>query len=294
MMQVEEKLHRCADATEAFLKEYLTTEDTDLASLYEAMRYSVLAGGKRIRPFLVQETCRMLGGDLSVGMFYAAALECLHTYSLIHDDLPCMDNDDFRRGKPTNHKIYGEAVATLAGDALLTGAFELLSAAPATPEQNGYATAALATSAGAEGMIGGQIMDLAAEEKEIDFDTLVKLHTKKTGALFRAAVQLGAIAANVAPGEGAWDALSVYAGNLGLAFQVIDDILDAYGDPQAMGKATHSDSKDGKITFLSFYSREDAKAQVQMLTEHAVAAITEIPESETLVCLAQSLAERTR
>lgn len=293
-MALQEKMQLCADATEAFLAEVLGTEDAHLTEIYAAMRYSVMAGGKRVRPFLVLESCRMLGGDLGSAMFYAGAIEMLHTYSLIHDDLPCMDNDDMRRGKPTNHKVFGEAMATLAGDGLLTGAFELLAAAPLPPENNLSAVKVLSAAAGAAGMVGGQAMDLAAEEETPSAEVYAKICALKTGALFRAAVLMGAAAAGVTPEDIRYQALLQYAECIGLAFQLTDDLLDKYGDEAELGKGLHRDEKEGKTTFLTYCDKETAKAQIKELTATAMNAIQCFEGSEMLLALAEYLQERTK
>ena len=238
-MNVEERLLASAGKVEHFLGQILTTDDKDLLPLYASMRYSTLAGGKRIRPYLVLAACEMFGGSVKDAIYFASAIEMVHTYSLIHDDLPSMDNDDLRRGKPTNHKVYGEATATLAGDALLTGAFEILCAADLPAEAKISAVRVLSEAAGGDGMVGGQIMDLAAEEGEIPFETLIKTHSLKTGAMITASVRLGLIAAGVSDPE-AIQALCTYARHIGLAFQIVDDMLDVVGDESELGKGVSS------------------------------------------------------
>lgn len=290
-MDIANKLTKTAEQVELFLGQLLSTEDKDLLSLYASMRYSALAGGKRIRPFLTLETAKMFGGEAKKAIYFAAALEMVHTYSLIHDDLPCMDDDDLRRGKPTNHKVYGEATATLAGDALLTGAFELLCAADLPSDVVRAAVRILSEAAGADGMVGGQIMDLAAENREIAFDTLVKLHTLKTGALITAAVRLGMLAAGVTDEE-AQNAMVGYARYIGLAFQIVDDVLDASGDEETLGKPVGSDAEQGKTTFLHFLDAEEAMEYARRLTESAETALAPYENSDTLRALARYLLER--
>ncbi len=290
-MDIEAKLTATKGQVEHFLSQLLTSDDKDLIPLYASMRYSAMAGGKRIRPFLVLESARLFGGELSRAIYFAAALEMIHTYSLIHDDLPCMDNDDMRRGKPTNHKVYGEATATLAGDALLTGAFELLCAADLPGDTVRHAVRILSEAAGAEGMIGGQIMDMESENKEISFETLVKLDSLKTGALITASVKLGLLAAGVTD-EDKISALIAYARYMGLAFQIIDDVLDAEGDESVLGKSTGSDEKSGKVTFLHFLSADEAREYARRLTESAKAEISAFAGSETLCALADYLLNR--
>ena len=290
-MDIETKLLATAGRVEHFLGPLLTTEDKDLLSLYAAMRYSALSGGKRIRPFLTLETAQMFGCEAKRAIYFAAALEMVHTYSLIHDDLPCMDDDDMRRGKPTNHKVYGEATATLAGDGLLTGAFELLCAADLPSDAVRAAVRVLAEAAGADGMVGGQVMDLAAENNEISFETLVKLHTLKTGAMITAAVRLGMIAAGVTD-EAVQSAMIGYAHHIGLAFQIVDDVLDASGDESTLGKPIGSDAEQGKVTFLHFLSPEEAMAYAEKLTESAEQLLTPFENADTLRALARYLLER--
>lgn len=290
-MDIEAKLTAAKGQVEHFLGQLLTSDDKDLLPLYASMRYSAMAGGKRIRPFLVMESARLFGGEISHAIYFAVALEMIHTYSLIHDDLPCMDNDDLRRGKPTNHKVYGEATATLAGDALLTGAFELACAADLPSDTVRLAVRILSEAAGAEGMVGGQIMDMAAENTEISFDTLVKLHSLKTGALITASVRLGLLAAGVRDEE-KQSALTAYARFIGLAFQIVDDVLDARGDEETLGKSTGSDEKSGKITFLHFLDADEAMEYARRLTESAKAAVSAFEGSETLCELADYLLNR--
>ena len=290
-MDIKEQLLASAAQVEHFLGQILTTEDKDLLSLYASMRYSVLAGGKRIRPFLTIATAKMFGGSVKDAIYFAAAIEMVHTYSLIHDDLPSMDNDDLRRGKPTNHKVYGEATATLAGDALLTGAFEILSAASLPAEIRLAAVRTLSEAAGAEGMVGGQIMDLAAEENIPSFETVVKTHSLKTGAMIAASVRLGLLAAGVAD-ESVYRALATYAHHVGLAFQIVDDMLDVVGSEEELGKPIGSDAEEGKTTFMQFFTPEEAASYAERLTESAKAAIAPYENNETLLALADYLLSR--
>lgn len=292
-MSIENKLSVCKEQLEHFLGQLLTSEDKDILPLYASMRYSTLAGGKRIRPFLVIESAKMLGAEISKSIYFAAALEMVHTYSLIHDDLPCMDDDDLRRGRPTNHKVYGEGMATLAGDALLTGAFELLCAADLPSDTVRLAVRVLSEAAGAEGMIGGQVMDIASLEESYkpSFESLVKLHSLKTGAMITAAVRLGLLAAGVNDEEKS-AALITYARYIGLAFQIVDDVLDAEGDEQTLGKQIGSDAKNGKYTFLDYMSAAEARQYAAQLTESAKAAVAPFEGSDTLRELADYLLSR--
>ncbi len=287
-------LDRNATVTERFLRGAYS-EDRDLKVLLEAEQYSLFAGGKRIRPTLVLEFCRMFGGSEEAALPFAGAVEMIHTYSLIHDDLPCMDNDDLRRGKPTNHKVFGEAVALLAGDALLTGAFELTATnTGVTPEIAAMATAYLAANAGRYGMIGGQVMDMEGERRKLSPQELLKLHSLKTGALINASCVLGALAAGVSPGDGAMEKVVLYAEKVGLAFQIVDDILDRIGDEQTLGKKTGADQEHEKNTFLSFYSVEEAQFYADRLTAEAIDAIRSFEGNEALISLAKWLATRKK
>ena len=292
-MNIEERLLSSAEKVEHFLGQILTTDDKDLLSLYASMRYSTMAGGKRIRPFLTLSVAELFGGSVKDAIYFASAVEMVHTYSLIHDDLPAMDDDDLRRGKPTNHKVYGEATAILAGDALLTGAFEIICAASLPAETKLAAVRVLSEAAGSEGMVGGQIMDLANEENAPTFETLVKTHSLKTGAMILASVRLGLLAAGVTD-ENAIRALCTYARHIGLAFQIIDDLLDVVGDEKELGKPIGSDKEEGKTTFLDFFSAEEARAYAEHLTESAKAAIAPYENSEVLSALADYLLARTK
>ncbi len=256
---------------EEFLASHMPTKEEVSFDVGRAMRYSLLDGGKRIRPYLTYLVCTSLGGNVDSAIAFGAALEMLHTYSLIHDDLPCMDNDDFRRGRPSCHKAFGESAALLAGDGLLTHAFYTLSTSGATPGQISAATRLLAECAGWQGMIGGQATDLMAEKTQIDLETLRRLYDGKTAALIRAAVGLGCIASDVFEGE-VWEAFDTCATQVGITFQIIDDILDVWGT-EDLGKPLGSDAKNGKTTYLSFMSREEAEAEAQTRTEQAKKAV---------------------
>ncbi len=261
-------------------------------ALWQAMAYSAMAGGKRIRPFLVLEVTRVLGGRQEEAIYYATALEMIHTYSLIHDDLPCMDNDDLRRGKPTCHKVYGEATALLAGDGLLTRAFELVANAPGIlPLRKCHAVAILAEAAGAAGMIGGQQMDLAAEGQEISYETMVTIHEKKTCALLIAACRLGALASGQRGGD-AEDALATYGMGIGRAFQLIDDILDVTSTKEVLGKDIGSDQKNRKTTYLSFMPIETAEDLAVAITDRAKEAVAPYDKDGALAELADYLTKR--
>lgn len=283
---------------ESFLDEYLNTSGcVGQEPIVEAMRYSALAGGKRLRPVFLLEFCRLSGGEPERALPFAVSLEMIHTYSLIHDDLPCMDNDDLRRGKPTNHKVYGEAMAVLAGDALLTQAFELAANPKYTagvPAQTAIqAVHCLAKEAGVLGMIGGQVLDLQAEGKAIDYQQLVQLQERKTGALIRAAAQIGCIVGGASPTQ--LQAATQYAERLGLAFQIQDDILDIEGDEAVFGKPIGSDAENKKSTFPGLLGLEECHRKVRELTGEAIAAVQSgFSSAEFLVWLAQSLVDRKK
>ena len=292
---IKNKIEACAIETETALASCVSAADADLKKIADAQTYSLLGGGKRIRPFLVLAFCEMLGGAKEKAMPLACALEMIHTYSLIHDDLPCMDDDDYRRGRLTNHRVFGEATAVLAGDALLTGAFGVVAEAKAlSAEEKVAALALLSAAAGAEGMIGGQTMDMAAQTDDISTDEayLVKMHGMKTGALIRAAAKLGCIAAGRGCDETVLAAADAYAARIGLAFQVVDDLLDVTGDAQTLGKNVGVDSAANKLTFLRFYTVEGAEAYAARLTEEAVSAITAYDADGTLAALARYLLDR--
>ena len=287
-------LHRNATLTENALREYYT-DDPDLQVLLDAERYSLFAGGKRIRPTLTLEFCRLFGGEEAAALPFACAVEMVHTYSLIHDDLPCMDNDDLRRGKPTNHKVFGEGVAVLAGDALLTGAFEAAATNTAAgAETSAMAVAYLAGCAGRYGMIGGQIMDIEGEKRKLSQDEVFRLQSLKTGALISAASVMGALAAGVRTDDPAMERVVRYAENIGLVFQIVDDLLDRHGDEATLGKRVQVAEEHHKNTLLSFCTEEEAWLYAERLTADACRAIRLYPSSEILVSLAEWLLKREK
>lgn len=254
------------------LLSYLPEADDKIKTVVSSMEYSLSAGGKRIRPFLVLEFAKLCGGNEINAMPFACAVEMIHTYSLIHDDLPCMDNDDLRRGKPTNHKVFGEAAALLGGDGLLTLAFETALSEKAV-SLNGYekcakAALCLAQYAGAVGMIGGQIIDLESENKKIPLETLQTMDEKKTGALIASACVMGCISAGA--GDEQIQAAKDYAMNIGTAFQIVDDILDVTSDTETLGKPVGSDLENNKSTYVSILGLEECKKISGELTEKAV------------------------
>lgn len=260
---------------EEALQRYLPDEDSVPQELHTAMHYSVFAGGKRIRPILCLAALEACGGDMAPAMPVACALELIHTYSLIHDDLPAMDNDDFRRGKPTSHKVFGEAMAILAGDALLTEAFVLLSRAEKVrlaAERRLAVIQEIANAAGIAGMVGGQALDIKAEKNEPDFEGLKGIHQRKTGALIVVAVKAGAILAGASDEK--IQALGVYGSHVGIAFQIADDILNVEGDSTLMGKQTGSDLASGKVTYPLLLGVENSKAKLAEHVETAISAIS--------------------
>ena len=276
---------------EAFLKG-LFTDRTDWGDLYESMRYSLLAGGKRIRPVMALEFARLAGmADWKEALPAACAVELVHTYSLIHDDLPCMDDDDLRRGKPTNHKVYGETLAVLAGDALQPEAFRLILTAPALDEKRRTACAlTLAEAAGADGMVAGQVLDTLHAPRTRQ--ELTEVHNLKTGAMIAGACRLG-----VQAGGGDGDLLAAaetYGRELGLAFQIRDDLLDVVGSADTFGKPIGSDREEGKVTFADLMSPEGCQKEVTACTERAVAAVAPWDSDGFLAALAEALAGRDR
>ena len=264
--------------------------DVWYGDLQESMEYSLLAGGKRLRPVLVLECCRLCGGEVEKAVPFAAAVEMIHTYSLIHDDLPAMDNDDMRRGRPTNHVVYGEATAILAGDALLTAAFEQLAKADLPASRVVEAVMCLSRCAGAPGMVGGQVLDMAGEGHALTIGELEQLQSLKTGALISAAAQLGCIAAGGNEEQRA--GVTAYAAALGRAFQIRDDMLDEISTAEELGKPIGSDRANEKSTFLTALGLEGCRSMVDKLTEQAVRALDDFEQPGFLVWLAEEMAQR--
>ena len=294
MDELKARLSQNAERTERALEALSAQTDEDLQVIFDAESYSLLDGGKRIRPFLVHEFCRALGGDMDVATPFASAIEMIHTYSLIHDDLPCMDDDDLRRGKPTNHKKFGYATALLAGDALLTKAFLTAATNPhADDRMRAEAVRLIARAAGDVGMIGGQIMDLDGETKTLPMEKLLRLHGMKTGALIECSALLGCLAAGFFPDSEEAQAASTYAQGVGLAFQVIDDILDLTATAEQLGKSVGGDAEHHKTTFLTYFDVDGARAYAEKLTKDATEAVAHWEQGETLRQLAQYLLERT-
>jgi geranylgeranyl diphosphate synthase type II len=276
-MNLKQYLEEKCRLVDEALEKYLPPGDELPSSLHKAMRYSVFAGGKRVRPILVLAACEAAGGNAEDALPAACAMEMIHTYSLIHDDLPAMDNDDFRRGKPTNHKVFGDAVAILAGDALLTEAFILLSSpefgASLDPAKRLEVISEISRCAGSRGMIGGQVVDMESEGKpSIDFATVEYIHTHKTGALIKASVRAGALLGG-ADVEGE-DALVRYGQAIGLAFQIADDILDIEGTTEQIGKDAGSDLERGKATYPAVIGLVDSKRRADDLVRVALDALS--------------------
>ena len=280
-------MQRYMDRTEEYLARCFTN-DAPQKKLFDAMRYSLLAGGKRLRPVMVLAFCELCGGNAENALPFAAALEMVHTYSLIHDDLPCMDNDDYRRGKPTNHRVFGEATAVLAGDGLLTAAFGQLASAKLPAERIVEAVRVLSLCAGELGMVGGQVLDMDAETRICTEQEVIDIQSRKTGALISAACQLGVIAAGGSSKQ--QTAAAQYADSLGLAFQIQDDILDVIGDAGKLGKATGVDKN--KNTFVRLYGVETCKEMVAQETEKAVHALDSFDNADFLIGLARELVHR--
>ncbi|HEY7675844.1 MAG TPA: farnesyl diphosphate synthase [Candidatus Methylomirabilis sp.] len=291
LLTIMAERHQQVDAA---LEHWLPQPGDRPPKVHEAMRHSVFAGGKRLRPLLVLLACEAVGGDTEDAMPAAVALEMIHTYSLIHDDLPAMDDDDYRRGRPTCHRVYGEAIAILAGDALLTQAFLVLgdpAAARVPPARRLQIIAEVAEAAGSRGMVGGQAMDILSEGHEIDRPTLLYLHTHKTGALIRAAVRVGGIAGG-ADGE-AMQALTRYGERIGLAFQIVDDILDIEGAAAEMGKTAGSDLRRKKATYPALMGLEESRRQAAHLLQEAKDALRPLGEKgAVLAALADFVGSR--
>ncbi len=292
-MDIKGLIRETAEKVEARLNDLLPAEDIPPTTIHKAMRYSVFAGGKRIRPLLCLEAARACGADPQVALNAACALETLHTYTLIHDDLPCMDNDDLRRGRPTSHKVFGEGIAVLAGDALLTEAFAMLAKVPvnARYDVKDY-VAELAYRSGSINLVGGQVLDLEGEGRELTLDELRAIHLGKTSALITAAVRLGGMAAGCTQEQ--LDALTSYGGDLGLAFQIIDDILDVTSSPDVLGKSIGKDAKERKATYPAIVGMDKARAEARELTASARAALQVFSERrrETLLAINDYLLKR--
>jgi farnesyl diphosphate synthase len=293
-MSFETTLKTTAQDIEQLLSHLLDTAGSDAPKVVEAMRYSALGQGKRVRPFLVTETASLFDVPRQRALRAGAAIECIHCYSLVHDDLPAMDDDDLRRGKPTTHIAFDEATAILAGDGLLTIAFEIAVDAETHPDAQVRCelAAALAKAAGKDGMVGGQILDIAAEEQETsDLDQIVKLQSLKTGALFSFSCQAGAILGQT--DASARDALTIYADRIGLAFQIADDLLDAESTAEQLGKRTQKDATAGKATFIDLLGLEGARSRARDIVDEACTALQQFgPTADTLKEAARFIIER--
>jgi geranylgeranyl diphosphate synthase type II len=290
------KMKEYSGMADDWLDRNFAVPDVPERVLHESVRYSLLAGGKRLRPVLSLAVCDLLNGDRGVVLPFACAIELIHTYSLIHDDLPCMDNDDFRRGKPTNHKVYGEAMAVLAGDALLSTACEIMldeaAKDDALASRRIGAARIIIKAAGISGMIAGQAVDLESENSAISYERLCYMHERKTGALIRASVMSSAVLCGA--DAATQDALSAYADHIGLAFQIKDDLLDCEGDSSVVGKTLGTDERNMKSTFVTVLGAKKAKLLLKKITREAVKALEGIGKSDFLIKTAAYIAERDK
>ncbi|CEP81696.1 polyprenyl synthetase family protein [Paraclostridium sordellii] len=269
---------------EQLLNEYMPKEEGYQKKVFESMNYSLKAGGKRLRPILTLEACKIVGGEEEDAIAFAVAIEIIHTYSLIHDDLPALDNDDLRRGRKTNHKVYGEAMAILAGDGLLNYAYEIMlkeSIGKNDPEKYLKAINEIAKSAGIYGMIGGQVVDIESEGKKIDMDKLDFIHMNKTAAIIIGCMRAGAIIGNATDKQ--LEDITKYAKNIGLSFQIVDDILDIVGDEAKLGKNVGSDIDNEKSTYPSLIGLEKSKEVANQLIKEAKASINKISKDNAFL-----------
>ncbi len=284
-MNFEEVFSQKKKAIEDMIVQFLPAEEGYQKSVLSAMNYSVTAGGKRLRPMLMLETFQLFGGTSNAIYSFAAAIEMIHNYSLVHDDLPAMDNDEYRRGRKTTHAVYGEAIGILAGDALLNYAFETALTAFAADPENPYIAGSLfylARKAGVYGMIGGQTVDVESEETDnLDLETLLYIHENKTAALMEAAMCCGAMLAGASRED--INKVERVAHNVGIAFQIQDDILDVEGDFETFGKPIGSDAENHKVTYVTVKGLSESKAQVNALTEEAVQLLSELPGDSTFL-----------
>ena len=295
MVDIQRYLERQREKVDRFLDQAVPDGQAAPKILYESMRYSLLGGGKRIRPILALAAAEAVGSQNDSILPFAAALEFIHTYSLVHDDLPAMDNDDFRRGRPTNHKTFGDGMAILAGDALLTMAFELCSHPTLTDVVPQYRQVQiiqeLAMGAGHGGMVGGQVLDIQAENQEIDLGSLQTIHTFKTGKLIRASVRIGGIFGGATPPQ--LDALTDYSEDIGLAFQIADDVLNMTGTREELGKDAGTDAKRGKTTYPTFYGIEGARDLAEQGIRRAITRLEEFDQkADPLRALAEYIIKR--
>ncbi len=288
-MKIEEITADYRNFVEDYLGKWLQKfEKEPQKILYDAMAYSLLGGGKRLRPILTLEFCRLCCGDWKKAAPFAAAIEMIQTYSLIHDDLPAMDNDDFRRGRPTNHKVYGEGMAILAGDALLSDAFACVASADLPGKDIAFAVSVLSENIGSLGMVGGQVLDILSEERQLSEQEVLDIQSRKTGALINASCALGVIAGG--GNEDQFQAACGFARLLGLAFQIRDDMLDVIGTQEEMGKGVGTDA--AKNTFVRLYGLEKCEEMVQQYTNAAIDQLQAFSDTAYLVALARSLTAR--
>ena len=292
MFEINSYIKQQADIISIRLNELLSNNMNCVVS--DAMKYSVSNGGKRIRPFLTIEFARVCGGDISSAIDFGCAVEMIHTYSLIHDDLPCMDNDDMRRGKPSCHIAFGEDNALLAGDALLTEAFKVVSSVKNVKHENVIrAVNELSSSAGINGMVGGQVLDLQFEKTKPNIDEVIKMYSLKTGELLKVSSILGCLSSNYCNNE-VIKIATEFSAKIGLAFQIVDDILDVIGDEKTLGKPVGSDDKNDKNTFIKFYGLEKSKEIVEKLTQEAIELLDKLDgDTSVLKQFALMMAQRT-
>lgn len=289
-MKLPERFEEYRRLLHQYLGQVVFPEDAPPEPIHRAMRYSLFAGGKRLRPVLCMAVAETLGGNAEDLLPVAAAIEMIHTYSLIHDDLPAMDNDDFRRGKPTNHKVFGEAIAILAGDALLTVSFETLLRGAYEPSICCRLIQMLTAAAGTRGMIGGQVLDMVHETKGLSMQELQLLHSMKTGAMIRFSVQAPAVA--LKSGEPIESMLARYGSAIGLAFQIVDDILDVESTTEVLGKTAGKDQKSGKVTYPSLIGIEESRKMAAKLIEEACHDVASFDRHSYLSLLARHVLER--
>lgn len=291
-LDVKKKLEEYNSKINDVLIEHLPSANDGQIDVVRAMKYSLSNGGKRLRPVLTLEFCKMCGGDVESAMNYACAVEYVHTYSLIHDDLPCMDDDDMRRGNPSCHKMYGEAMALLAGDGLLTHAFEICASADLDAQKNSDAVCLLSQNAGVGGMLGGQVIDLKYEAGDPTISDILSVHKLKTGALISAACLLGCIAAGASNEQ--LSAASKYAYLIGTAFQIKDDLLDVQGDEAVLGKPVGSDAENDKTTYVTLVGAQKAQKDVEKLTAKAIEILDEFEDNEFMKALSEYLINREK
>lgn len=288
--EFQNQIDRYVELVNDKLIQLLPAANDGQRDVVRAMKYSISNGGKRLRPILVLEFCKACGGNIEDALPLACAIEYIHTYSLIHDDLPCMDDDDLRRGNPSCHKMFGEATALLAGDALLTHAFELITDADISDSAKVMAVVLLSQNAGVGGMIGGQVLDLKFESADPSISEIITVHKLKTGALISAACLLGCIAGGASDREFA--AASKFAYNLGIAFQIKDDLLDVLGDEKKLGKPIGSDAENDKVTYVSLVGVDRAQSDVEKLTDYAIKQLQEFRNTAFIEELANFLINR--